>query len=117
MRKRNDSTWSAPVSKIKSQHELDEAGTQNLLRLLPGGKRVVLDEHGVGVQRVVEIETNRRARSAELEDLPDPQVELIHPLSVQRAGLEDVHGDVGRVAGEVSAERRRHDGVGRRVVR
>jgi hypothetical protein len=47
---------------------------------------------------VVKIEIERRARAVEAEDLRRPDVELVGPVRVHRAGRDQVHGDIGCAA-------------------
>src|SRR4051794_35649047 len=57
------------------------AADQNSLGLQPVAVRVALLQHGVPVQRVVEIDVERCAPCAESQDLCEPQVHLIQPFA------------------------------------
>ena len=58
-----------------------------------------------------------RTGSVDSECPGKTQVDHIQPVTIQRAGFDQVHRNVARTSGEVTAQRRRNDGVGRRIVR
>src|SRR4029450_12640191 len=77
------------ISEIELGADLEQAPRQNALRLQPGlaGPGVVHVEDGyrVRVQRVEQVEVQRRASAAELAQLRHPAVELVDPVVVLRA--------------------------------
>src|SRR5204863_4716303 len=74
--------------------ELHEPRLNDGDRPLPGGaERVVLDENRVRVERVVQIDVQVHAAATDADDLREAEVELIQPVSVHRAWLDQI--DVG----------------------
>ena len=60
----------------------------------PGTKRVVVGQHRVAIQRVVQVDRHHRPASTEPEDLRETEIELVDPVAVARSGLEQVHRHV-----------------------
>src|SRR2546423_5992711 len=94
---RNRFSWVRARTRVTSEVQLDyhlrKPRVQDFLRLLPAVERRVHGEHGVGVQRVIEIDTRVEPRAAETQNLADAEIELIQPLAVHRARLDEVHFD------------------------
>src|SRR5712692_7692585 len=75
-------------SKVELHAHLGEARQENPLRSLPcqgAAERIVQPGHRVPIEHVEQIEVHGRARLTPLEDFPNPDVELIEPLPVERA--------------------------------
>src|SRR6266545_2592229 len=101
--------WVRSLNRITSEVELEDdlrkPRVQDLLRLLPAVERRVHAEHGIRVQRVVEIEADVEPRAAGTQNLADAEIELIQAFTIHRARFDEVHVDVARAAGERTPER------------
>src|ERR1700722_6576856 len=61
---------------------LDDGGRQHPRAAVGAGIGGVLEEHGIGVERVVDVEVRvEGAPPAELEDLAEPEVELFQAIA------------------------------------
>src|SRR5919198_5930216 len=65
------------TSEVELEHDLRKPRVEDLLRPLPAVERRVHAEHGVGVERIVDVEPRVDACAAEPQDLADAQIELI----------------------------------------
>src|SRR5437870_5434361 len=79
---------------IPTSAEFHEPRLNHGDRPLPGGaERVVLHENRARVERVVQIDVQVHAAATDADDLREAEVELIQPVSVHRAWLDQI--DVG----------------------
>ncbi len=92
------------------------ARVQDAERLLPRGVRVVLCQHRVGVEQIIDVHAGRHAGPRDPEDLGDPQLHLGRSIDVRAARREDVHRDVLLTSRQGTSETRYHGRVGRDVV-
>src|SRR5436190_24332530 len=79
-------TICTPLLKIHLHADLDEASDHHDLRNAERAIGRAFGQHGAGVQRVVDVEIERRTALAESEHLADAQIELIDAIAVERAG-------------------------------
>src|SRR5436309_537245 len=89
-------------SECDLRRELDQSSREYGLRLQPRSTRdegVVVGEHRAGVESVVEIDPDHRARAPELQDFRRAEVELVDAIAIPLTGRKDIDRDVGRVAG------------------
>src|SRR5262245_12389757 len=94
----------ATPSEVKLKHNLRKPRVQDLLRLLPAVVRGVYGEHGIRIQRVIDVEPDIEPRAAKPQNLADAKIELIQTLPVHRARLDQIDLDVARAAGERTSE-------------
>src|SRR5438128_10932166 len=95
---------------IPTSAEFHEPRLNDGDRTLPGGaERVVLDENRVRVERVVQIDVQVHAAATNADDFREAEVELIQPVSIQRAWLDQI--DVGLPQRKRPAKRRDRAGV------
>src|SRR5207249_20992 len=81
--------------------EPNEARHQNRVWPRPArGIRRVVHETGIGIEHVVDVDTDQRARPPVLQDLGDADVDLVDPIAIQLAGQKEVQR---RVAGSETA--------------
>src|SRR5439155_18002203 len=101
------------TSKVPANADLEDPALDDRGRLQPGaavGAAVAVGQRQrrVRVERVVEIEVRVERALADLEDLREPDVELVQPIAEHRVRHEGVDGLLtGRAGGERPAERRR----------
>src|SRR5262245_39349510 len=96
----------ATPSEVKLKHNLRKPRVQDLLWLLPAVVRGVHGEHGVRIERVVDVETRVEPCTAKTQNLADTQIELIEAFTVHRSGFDDIHLDIARAARKRAPERR-----------
>ncbi len=87
-------------SKVEPDGSLRELGRHIASGPLPDSEPFTPDERCARVEHVVCVKfaTGSRARPAESQDIDDPQLDLIHPLRIHSALLDDVHRHVARIA-------------------
>src|ERR1700748_3622737 len=62
------------LSKVDLRAEVEQTSFEHLLRWLPHREVVVLEQDRVGIEHVVDVQADVRARVAEAQDLTDSQV-------------------------------------------
>ena len=110
MRGRHQLPIAADILEITRSAELHEARLQDAQGSQPRAReRLVIRQDRRHIADVINVNAHVGPRAAELEDLREPKIDLVHSIAIQRARLDQVHGDgVPRDAGERPVE---SDGV------
>src|SRR5687768_14150991 len=103
-RSRERGVMCSPCLEVDLHIELREPGQQDRGRPLPGAEAVIERQGSVGIQRIEHIDAEGRPGPAEREQLGEPEIELVQPLAVHRARLDDVDRLVRGAARQVTSE-------------
>ena len=87
-------------SEVELKINLGHARVQNLCRRQPRGKSLVDVDRYVGIQDVIQVEADNRARFPRAQDLAKPEVELVPPVEVNRVRRDEAYCHVGRRPGK-----------------
>src|SRR6185503_16723936 len=96
------------ISEVELNAEFRESRHEDRLRPAPGRIDVAFSLDCVGIQRVVDIEVDRRAPASPRQELCDPEIELVQAIAIHGSGIDNVDRDVLRSAREIAAERLAH---------
>src|SRR5688500_3650035 len=103
---------------VPARAEFDESWLDDRQRQLPGLAEVVqLRENRVRIERVVEVDVEIDAALADRDDLGEPQVELIEPVAIDGAGLDQIDARLRQRKGPPQRRLRQPGGVVVDVVR
>src|SRR5262245_16963947 len=105
------------TSKVELKTNLQKAGLDDGLGLLPVSEGIADSQNRVNIQRVIKIEIDRGPDSSGLEGLRKPEIELVQALAVQRSRRDDRQRDGRDAAREWPAQRRGHLRRGGYVIR
>src|SRR5687767_10338354 len=97
LRRRTRGNQDKEVSEVERQGHLQQSWRDDALGRQPGGVRRADLSDRIVVEDVEQVHTHSRPGAGETKDLPESEVDLIQPRTVQRSRGNDI--DVRRLCG------------------